>query len=124
MDNLREKIAYWFYVEQAKSEHMTKWCSWEEVKSLTPKTAQSLLELADQILAIIKEAGYQTHEEVQDLVDMAIKRARLGHMKLADDQSLPLVDPGSAGGYSLISFGKECQQDMLLAGWRKVEVKE
>lgn len=36
-------------------------------------------EHADLIIALIKEAGYQTHEEVQGLVDIAIIRARAGY---------------------------------------------
>ena len=96
---LREKIANWFYVEQAKAERMTKWCSWEEVKTLTPKTAQSLLGLADQILTLIKEAGYceakLVRKEIGEAICILVGNTMLKDMeagKLLGEQLRPIFD--------------------------------
>jgi len=66
----------------------------------------SLKEVTDQILALIKEAGY---------------------VRLSQDQSLPELNlPTLSGNRSLeitiTSFAKKIRGDMLKASWRKVEL--
>ena len=105
----KEKIAYWFYVEQAKAEHMTKWCSWEEVKTLTPKTAKVLLSLADQNLALT-DAYYK--EKYKGYVKLADQRIPENPYKLGDKRK-----EGNRDGYW------RGQSEMLKAGWRRVELE-
>jgi len=79
----------------------------------------------------VKEAGYKSLEEIASfLVSIAedtLKKARVGYVKLADDQSLPVNPyhplPGSKDFDERfareIGYG-ESQQDMLEQGWKKV----
>lgn len=59
---------------------------------------KSWMEVAKQTIALIKEAGY---------------------VKLAEDQNLPenYFPPGTIG----FAMREKAEQDMLKAGWRKVE---
>ena len=60
MDELREKIAKEIALFQA----LCCWKTWEEI----PEAYQQIfLHLADQILALIKEAGYKSPEEVEKI---------------------------------------------------------
>ncbi len=59
---------------------------------------------ADRILVLVKEAGLF---------------ARKGYVKLVEDQTLPADEDG--GYFSRPAYSK-AQQDMLKAGWRRVEV--
>ena len=84
------------------------------------------LRVTDQILALIKEAGYISSEDYQEIIselaniqaevkDALIKNSGVGYVKLADDQSFPLA--------IRVDY-KDTQQDFVREGWRKVEVKD
>ncbi len=77
---------------------------------------------------LAKEAGYKSPEECKNCADGFISTCENddlraawakanGYVKLAKDQSLPyrMYTDGSPKAY------KQSQQDMLKAGWRKVE---
>lgn len=87
-----------------KTEHLIK--NW--IVSQYPIGKETFLDLATQIHSLIKEW---------------LKEA--GYVKLADDQSVPEIPLIDSRGFWTWSSRqcKEYQQDMLLGGWRKVEVE-
>ena len=89
---------------------------------------------ADQILSLIREAGYKSPKEfasfLASIAEETLKKAREGYVKLANDQSLP-VNPYvvlNFSGEGLAEFAGNCgytegQEDMLKANFRKVELE-
>ena len=89
----------------------------------TPSIRQHADEKLDQILALIRRAGYQTHEEVQNLCDLrgelATMEARRGYVKMDKDQSLDSLKCRYT--YDELQTFTDMAKE---AGWRKVEVKD
>ncbi len=89
---------------------------------------------SNQIFSLIKEAGYKSPEEVEELqAELTEKFATkceerlVGYVKLSDDQSLPPtplpIDANAVDEIPKFRDGyKWSQADMLKEGWRKVEV--
>ena len=80
----------------------------------------SINKLANQIMSLIKKAGYKSPEEVADILAKYLKALEAdGYVQLAEDQSLLKFSfseepPNMRFGY------QQAQQDMLKAGFMKV----
>ena len=88
----------------------------QELRVILNSFLMGNIRTVEDAVRAIKEAGYLSHEEVQGLIDMAMMRARLGYVQLAENQNLPTIPRGS---YSNADYLRG-QSDMLKAGWRKV----
>jgi hypothetical protein len=80
-----------------------------------------LSELASYFEALLRERGYQSHEEVQDIVDAIAELQKIrGYVQLDLDQSLPNLPSELAGWEVHTRYYRQAQQDMLKQGWRKI----
>ena len=80
---------------------------------------------AGNILALFKEAGYKSTEEVADILQRLVEALKeAGYVQLAEDQSLPTNPVLRNTSYEWRTGYYRAQQDMLETGWRKVKLEE
>ena len=90
--------------------------------SVSRKEREGLVDGVIEDLSVsLKKAGWKSPEEIASflasIAEDTIKKARLGYVKLADDQTLPESRPSIVSSFGSYHAG---QQDMLKQGWRRV----
>jgi len=105
---LKEKIARQIWMDDSGSD--TGWPT-------SPKIRKEGVcwRIADQILALIKEAGYVKLADNQDLPSNLF-------IKFKANSKLTMVAQKELGDTAIMAY-KQSQQDMLQAGWKKVKLE-
>jgi hypothetical protein len=144
-EELREKIAQWLFFRDWDKNFTTGIYfngDWEE--GLEEWQRENYRKEASQILALIKEVGWKSPEEIAEIIKKSayalsdkhtreVAEARVGYVKLAADQSLPeLPIPDGATGQGQNSFVELNQANLIKeiiwrynkANFRRVELEE